>query len=127
MKVESFKDFFVRYSDVVSHSLFQASFKFSWNVDNGHCNVIDSEPLTETGFGGAGGGGGGGAGTGGGGPDHLWHPARNASLALQRAWGITARPTGVKFFTNDAVISGTSLKTIVDSEHLLAIIQDELA
>lgn len=91
---------------------YQASFKFSWNIDTAQVSVIDSEPLKEI------------AGS----PQAgVWHPAKSAALALQRAWGVTAPGnSGVKCFTNDPVLRGTSLATIVDSEHLVAIIQDNL-
>ncbi len=91
---------------------YQAAFTFTWNVDNGTCALLDSEPLTEVSS----------AFTG---PPGVWHPAKSASLALQRTFGVT-NSTGIRCFSNDAVIKGTSLKTIVDSEHLVAIIQDEL-
>ncbi len=115
---------------------YQASFRFSWNVDTAECSVIDSEPLTElqsTAAGGVGPGGspGGHGGAGGG----IWHPAKSVALSLQRAWGLLGQqgtssggggPGTVKCFTNEAVIRGASLKSIVDSEHLVAIIQDNL-
>jgi hypothetical protein len=95
--------------------------RFSWNVDTAQCSVIDSEPLSELSQGhlqhGAAAAGGGG----------IWHPARNVSLALQKAWGPSISTlNGIKFFSNEAVIRGASLKSIIDSEHLVAIIQDNL-
>ena len=92
---------------------YQASFKFSWNIDSAQCAVIDSEPLKEIGSYGEGQGGG------------VWHPAKNVAASLQKSW-CDPQSSGVTCFTNDAVIRGTSLKTIVDSEHLVAIIQDNL-
>jgi hypothetical protein len=55
----------------------------------------------------------------------VWHPARTICAALQKSWGILG-PSNIRSFTNDSVIQGTSLKTIVDSDHLVAIILDDL-
>lgn len=100
---------------------YQGSFKFSWNMDTAQCTVIDSEPLKEIvgAF-----------------NDHspsdgttgVWHPAKSISQSIQRSWGVTSghQAAAVKCFTNDAVIRGTSLTTIIDSEHLVAIFQDNL-
>ena len=38
----------------------------------------------------------------------------------------TSGPGAVKILSNEAVIRGASLRSIVDSEHLVAIIQDKL-
>lgn len=102
---------------------YQATFKFTWNIFTAECTVIDSEPLTEI--------------DGyniyprelekpSGGSSSVWHPAKNISSALQKTWGVLTS-SHVKCFTNDAVIRGTSLETIVDTEHLVAIIQDNLS
>eukprot|EP00095_Tigriopus_kingsejongensis_P003546 maker-scaffold106_size358372-snap-gene-2.37 protein:Tk03546 transcript:maker-scaffold106_size358372-snap-gene-2.37-mRNA-1 annotation:"PREDICTED: uncharacterized protein LOC100570502 isoform X2" len=100
---------------------YQATFKFTWNIFTAECTVIDSERLTEIdGYniyshelqqssGGS-----------------VWHPAKNISSALQKHWSVLSS-SNVKCFTNDAVIRGTSLETIVDPEHLVAIIQDNLS
>lgn len=100
---------------------YQASFKFSWNIDTAEIGVIDSDPLKEIGaFSEPSQVGGG-----------IWHPAKNASLELQKRWASSlattaSGPNAVKCMTNDAVIRGNSLKTIVDSDHLVAIMQDEI-
>ena len=90
---------------------YQASFKFVWNPDTSESHVLDSEPLKEISPFQE--------------PRTDWHPATSMSHALQKAWGVTSN-SGVKTFNNDPVIKGTSLKTIVESEHLMAIIHDDL-
>ena len=93
--------------------LHQGTLKFCWNVDTGHCRLIDSEPLKELCKE----------------PHGIWHPARNISLSLQKTWGVLGPHSGVgniRCFTNESVIRGTSLKTIVDTDHLVAIILDDL-
>lgn len=98
------------YSSLQRH-LYQGGFKFCWNVDSGSCYVVDSDPLTEMYKE----------------PHGVWHPARNISTALQKAWGVLGpQSSNIRCFTNDSVIRGTSLKTIVDQEHLVAIILDDL-
>lgn len=118
-KVVSQRD---RYAISSLHRLqYQAGFKFCWNLDTAKAFVIDSEPLAEkTGRDGAGG------------MAQSWHPARASAAALRRAWngnnvGVNSGSGGVKCLSNDAVIRGASLKTIVDSDHLIAIIQDDIA
>ena len=93
--------------------LHQGAFQFCWNMDTGSCHVINSEPLKEVFKE----------------PNSLWHPAKNISMSLQRTWCVLGPNSGVgniRSFTNDSVISGTSLKTIVDTDHLVAIILDDL-
>lgn len=98
------------------YQAYEASFKFSWNMDTAECAVIDSEPLKEINF------------------EILqkqntnqatWHPAKEVSMALQKEWGVM-NASKVKCFTNDALLKGTSLKSIVDTDHLVAIIHDHL-
>ena len=93
--------------------LHQGGFHFYWNMDTGRCEVINIEPLKEVFKE----------------PNGLWHPAKNISASMQRIRGVLGPNSGagnIRSFTNDSVIRGTSLKTIVDSDHLLAIILDDL-
>jgi hypothetical protein len=97
---------------------YEACFKFCWNLDSGQCTVIDSEPLKElSAFADSSQDSGG-----------LWHPARSLSLSLQKTWGVTTTgiANAIKAFTNDPVLRGDSLKTIVDADHLVALINNEL-
>jgi hypothetical protein len=100
----------ISYSSLQRH-LFQGGFKFCWNIDSGQFFVIDSEPLKEI-F-----------------PKNLqglWHPAKMICQNLQKQWGILNSGSEVRCITNDSVIRGISLKTIVDSENFVAIILDDL-
>ncbi|XP_071743202.1 uncharacterized protein [Lepeophtheirus salmonis] len=91
---------------------YQGGFKFSWNIDNATCELVDSDPLKEINAfkrepQGA-----------------VWHPATSISLSLQKKFGLQEKE--VKSMTNECVIGGTSLKTIVDPEHVVAIVLDNL-
>ena len=93
--------------------LHQGGFHFCWNMDTGECRLIDMDSLKELQKE----------------PIGIWHPAKNISTTIQRTWGVLMPNTGagnVRCFTNDSVIRGTSLKTIVDPDHLVAIILDDL-
>ena len=91
--------------------LYQGGFKFCWNIDTGSYYVIDNYPLKEITKE----------------PAHgVWHPAKNICTNLQVQWGVLNTGSEVRCFTNDSVIRGTSLKTIVDSDHFVAIILDDL-
>jgi len=93
--------------------LHQGGFHFCWNMDTGNCRVINVEELKEVFKE----------------PNGLWHPAKSISTTLQRTWSVFMPNSGagnIRTFTNDSVIRGTSLKTIVDTDHLVAIILDDL-
>jgi hypothetical protein len=93
--------------------LHQGGFHFCWNMDTGNCRVINMDSLKEVFKE----------------PNGIWHPAKSISMSLQRTWGVlmpNSGPGNVRSFTNDSVIHGTSLKTIVDTDHLVAIILDDL-
>jgi len=111
---------------------YQASFRFSWNVDTAQCSVIDSEPLTDLSHASNAIAANAAAAAAAGG---VWHPAKGVAAVMKQAcYGPTAPsfalptsgPGSVKCLSNEAVIRGASLKSIVDSEHLVAIIQDNL-
>ncbi len=92
--------------------LYQGGFKFCWNIDTGSYYVIDNYPLKEI--------------TKEPAAHGVWHPAKSLCANLQMQWGVFNSGTDVRCFTNDSVIRGTSLKTIVDSDHFVAIILDDL-
>lgn len=100
-------------SSSVQRHLHQGSFKFCWNIDDGSCRLVDSGPLEELFMQ----------------PRGLWHPAKKISLALQRSWNVLSSVGSgmgaIRCFTNDSVIRGASVKMIVDTEHLVAIVLDE--
>ncbi len=87
--------------------LYQGGFKFCWNIDTGSYYVIDNYPLKEITKE----------------PAHgVWHPAKNICTKSPSTMGST------KYWVRSSMtlITGTSLKTIVDSDHFVAIILDDL-
>jgi len=94
----------------LSRKQYQATFKFCWNVDTGQYYVVDSDPLKEiNGFKEQG---------------VQWNPARHASSNLVKTFN--CQISNIKCLTNESVISGVSLKAIVDPDNLVALIMNDL-
>jgi len=95
----------------LSRKQYQASFKFSWNIETGQYHVVDSDPLKEI------------AGYH---MDHgvQWNPAKVASAPLVKKF--QCQSSSIKVLTNDSVIRGVSLKAIVDPDNLVALIMNDL-
>jgi len=94
----------------LSRKQYQAGFKFCWNIDSGQYYVVDSDPLKEiSAFRQE--------------PSGVWNPARHAAIPLAKRYGTHAH--NVRCLTNDSVITGISLKAIVDPDNLMAIILND--
>jgi len=72
------------YGSSMHRTQYQASFRFSWNVDTGACAVVDSDPLAEVGPAATS------AGTCASSPPAAtpWHPAKAAAGTMQRTWHV---------------------------------------
>lgn len=93
----------------LSRKQYQATFKFCWNIDSGQYFVVDSDSLKELSARQE--------------PSGVWNPARQAALPLLKAFQ-PACPA-IRALNNESVISGVSLKAIIDPDNLVALIMND--
>jgi len=94
----------------LSRKHYQASFKFTWNLETGDYSVVDSDPFKEMfGFKES--------------PEN-WNPARSVAASYKK--NFRCEDTRIKLLTNQSVINGVSLKAVVDPENLVALIMNDL-